>query len=108
MIMILRNTARYSCTLRGNSSRLFSISEQSWTFKESMGARNRGGRGLSYRPARLHRLAEFISLESVPGPHTRLKIRALYHIIVNFCLIHTVKLYYFHFKPTSFLIGRYL
>jgi hypothetical protein len=29
-------------------------------FKESMGARNPGGRGLSYRPARLHRLAEFI------------------------------------------------
>jgi hypothetical protein len=25
-----------------------------------MGARNRGGRGLSYRPARIHRLAEFI------------------------------------------------
>jgi hypothetical protein len=39
--------------------------------KESMGARNREGRGLSYRPARLHRLAE-----SIPGPHTRLKIRA--------------------------------
>ncbi len=32
----------------------------SWIFKKSMGARNRGGRGLSYRPARLHRLAEFI------------------------------------------------
>jgi aminopeptidase N len=29
-------------------------------FKESMGARNRGGIRLSYRPARLHRLAEFI------------------------------------------------
>jgi hypothetical protein len=30
-------------------------------FKKSMGrARNRGGIGLSYRPARLHRLAEFI------------------------------------------------
>ncbi len=29
-------------------------------FKESMGARNRGGIGFSYRPARLHRLAEFI------------------------------------------------
>jgi hypothetical protein len=29
-------------------------------FKESMEARNRGGIGLSYRPARLHRLAEFI------------------------------------------------
>ncbi len=29
-------------------------------FKQSMGARNRRGIGLSYRPARLHRLAEFI------------------------------------------------
>ncbi len=42
------------------------------------GLRNRGGIGLSYRPARLHRLAEFIPLESVPGLHKRLKIRALY------------------------------
>ncbi len=30
-------------------------------FKQSMGARNRVGYGLSYRPARLHRLAEFIA-----------------------------------------------
>jgi hypothetical protein len=29
-------------------------------FKQSMGARNRVGIGFSYRPARLHRLAEFI------------------------------------------------
>ncbi len=29
-------------------------------FKESMGAKNRGEIGLSYRPARLHRLAEII------------------------------------------------
>jgi hypothetical protein len=29
-------------------------------FKQSMGARNRVGIGLPYRPARLHRLAEFI------------------------------------------------
>jgi hypothetical protein len=29
-------------------------------FKESMGARNREGKGLLYMPARLHRLAEFI------------------------------------------------
>jgi hypothetical protein len=29
-------------------------------FKKSMGARHRVGIGLSYRPARLHRLAEFI------------------------------------------------
>ncbi len=80
-----------------------------------MGAKNRGGIGLSYRPARLHRLAELIpfrflgslkvkkfglwslekkkhgqpntiqhfnflhtshSLESIPGPHKHLKIRA--------------------------------
>jgi hypothetical protein len=42
-----------------------------------MKARNRGGRGLSYRPARLHRLAELIPWNRFPGPHTRLKIRAL-------------------------------
>jgi hypothetical protein len=33
---------------------------QSWNFKQSMGARNRVRIGLSYQPARLHRLAEFI------------------------------------------------
>ncbi len=33
---------------------------QSWSFKQSMGARNRIGIGLSYRPDRLHRLAELI------------------------------------------------
>ncbi len=32
----------------------------SWNFKKIYGARNQVGRGLSYRPARLHRLAEFI------------------------------------------------
>ncbi len=36
-------------------------------FKESTGARNRGGRGLSYRPARLHRLAEFIPWNQFRG-----------------------------------------
>jgi hypothetical protein len=30
-------------------------------FKQSMGARNRVGIGFSYRPARLHRLAELVS-----------------------------------------------
>jgi hypothetical protein len=39
-------------------------SDQSWNFKQSMGARNREGIGVSYRPARLHRLAEFIPLNS--------------------------------------------
>jgi hypothetical protein len=37
-------------------------------FKQSMGARSRGGIGLSYRPARLHRLAEFISWNQFLGP----------------------------------------
>ncbi len=38
-------------------------------FKESLGARNRGGRGLSYRPAaRIHRLAEFIPWNRFRGP----------------------------------------
>jgi hypothetical protein len=36
-------------------------------FKESMGARNRGRIGLSYRPARLHGLAEFIPWNQFPG-----------------------------------------
>jgi hypothetical protein len=30
------------------------------SFKQSMGARNRAGLGLSYQPARLHRLTEMI------------------------------------------------
>ena len=47
-----------------------------------MGARNRVGIGLSYRPARLHRLAELIPW-NIPGLHKRLKIRALY------CTLHS-------------------
>jgi hypothetical protein len=40
-------------------------------FKEAMGARHQRGRGLSYRPARLHRLAEFIPWNRFRGPiHT--------------------------------------
>ncbi len=37
-------------------------------FKKSMGARNRGGIRLSYRPARLQRLAEFIPWSQQQGP----------------------------------------
>ena len=37
-------------------------------FKKSMGARHRGGIGFSYRPARLHRLAEFIPWNQCRGP----------------------------------------
>jgi hypothetical protein len=43
-----------------------------------MGARNRVGIGLSYRPARLHRLAELIPWNRFLGSiNVRLKIRAL-------------------------------
>ncbi len=45
--------------------------------EQSMGARSRVGIGLSYQPARLHRLAESIPLESVPGLLKRLQIRPL-------------------------------
>ncbi len=48
--------------------RTLKIIPRAWIFKESMGARNRGGRGLS--PGGIN------SLESIPGHHTRLKIRA--------------------------------
>jgi hypothetical protein len=41
-------------------NRVVAPARQSWNFKESMGARNRGGIVIVYRPARLHRLAEFI------------------------------------------------
>ncbi len=47
-------------------------------FKESVGARNRGGIGLSYRPARPTLAGGIHSLESIPGLHKRLKIRAQY------------------------------
>ncbi len=46
-------------------------------FKESMGARNRGGIGLSYRPARLHMLAEFIPWNRFLGSINVKKIRVL-------------------------------
>jgi hypothetical protein len=45
-------------------------------FKKSMGARDRGGIVLSYRPARLQ-AGGILTLESIPGPHKHLKRRAL-------------------------------
>jgi hypothetical protein len=49
-------------------------------FKQSMGARNRVGIRLSYRPARLHSLAELVSLESILGLLKSLKIRTQYSL----------------------------
>ncbi len=54
-------------------NRAYTVQYRAGIFKLSMGARNRVGIWVSYRPARLHRLAEFI-----PGLHKRLKIRAQY------------------------------
>ncbi len=45
-------------------------------FKQPMGARNRVGRGLSYRSARLHRRAELIPRKSILALLKSLKIRA--------------------------------
>ncbi len=51
-------------------------------FKQSTGARNRVGIGLSFRPARLHNTQPggIGFLESILGLLKRLKIRALYHL----------------------------
>jgi hypothetical protein len=51
-----------------NSAMLCSLAARTGIFKKSMGARNRGGKGLLYRPARLHRLAEFIPWNQFRGP----------------------------------------
>jgi hypothetical protein len=42
-------------------------SQSEQIFKHSMGARNRVGIGLSYRPTRLHRLAELITWNQFLG-----------------------------------------
>ncbi len=47
---------------------IYDIFSRAGIFKKYMGARNQGGIGLSYRPARLHRLAEFIPWNQFRGP----------------------------------------
>ncbi len=58
----LGNSTTLECTVSvpGAAPPLLLLYSRAGIFKESMGARNRGGIGLSYRPARLHRLAEFV------------------------------------------------
>jgi hypothetical protein len=56
-------------------TRVYKFGHRAGTFKKSMGARNRGGIGLSYRPARLFRLAEFIPWNQFLGS-INVKIRA--------------------------------
>jgi hypothetical protein len=47
-------------------------------FRQSMGARNRLGIGMLYRPARLHSLAELVLWNRFRAPKKSLKIRAQY------------------------------
>jgi hypothetical protein len=66
----LQNTVLHSYRLSAHRAGIF---------KQSMGARNRVGIELSYRSARLHRLAEFIPWNRFLGSiqlHKRFKIRA--------------------------------
>jgi hypothetical protein len=59
-----RGNCWWACRCRGklfpsrNPTQLQIEQIRAGSFKQSMGARNRVGIGLSYRPARLHRLAE--------------------------------------------------
>ncbi len=54
---------------------LLSFTFRAGIFKKSMGVRHRGGIGFSYRPARLHRLAEFIPWHQFRSPINILKYR---------------------------------
>jgi hypothetical protein len=63
----MQGSAAYLKDMQGSIMRMCSqdylldaLQTRAGIFKVSLGARNRGGIGLSYRPARLHRLAEFI------------------------------------------------
>jgi hypothetical protein len=50
------------------------LKELCWNLKQSMGARKRVGIGVSYWPARLHRLAELILWNQVLGYLNVLKL----------------------------------
>ncbi len=54
------NTLKYKCIEFFKGTYYLDQTLRAGIFKQSMGARDRVGIGLSYRPARLHRLAEFI------------------------------------------------
>jgi hypothetical protein len=49
-------------------------------FKQHMGARNRVGKGILYRPAGLHSLAELINWNRFLGFINVFKIRSLYNV----------------------------
>ncbi len=57
-----------------------------------MGVRNRGGIGLSYRPARIHRQAEFIPWKSLFFVPHALSLLSLHHALSLFFLPHALSL----------------
>jgi hypothetical protein len=59
-------------------------------FKESKGARNCGGRGLSYQPARLHRLAESIPWNRFLGSIKVFKISPLFVLLRQFVFFASI------------------
>ncbi len=72
-----RTTLRFSLEKQYRQRIQGVATTQCWYFKQSMGARNRVGIGLSYRPARLYSLAELVPWNRFLGPLKSLKIRAL-------------------------------
>ncbi len=75
-----------------------SITFQSWLliwvgiFKKSMGARHRVGIGLLYRPARVHRLAEFIPWNRFRGPIHVQKYQLVFSPFRLYLIIYSVLL----------------
>jgi hypothetical protein len=60
--------------------KIWKINKKGGIVPPNLYIRNRGGIGFSYRPARLHRLAEFIPWNRFLGPIKHLKVRALVSI----------------------------
>jgi hypothetical protein len=86
----LCSTGKQSNLLLKKSWEYITVAESAVIFSQSMGARNREGIGLSYRPARQHSLAELVpstSLESILGLLKSLKIRALCTCCNHVCVL---------------------
>jgi len=62
--MFWRNITQRRCNIEKTDHSAI----QCWNFKQYKGARNRAGIGLSYRPARLHSLAEVVPWNRLLGP----------------------------------------
>jgi len=63
------------------------------TFKQSMGARNRVGIGLSYWSARLHRMAELVHWKRFLGSLKVHKIENFFASYYGICVISLLVMY---------------